>query len=67
VAVWSSVVGHRRWRSIEYRGYSLLCVSFRILMATSLMMVVVWDDASYSLVDIDRRFRGAYCPLHWGI
>jgi hypothetical protein len=28
-------------------------------MATSMNMAVFWDDAPRSLVDIDRRFRGA--------
>jgi hypothetical protein len=29
-------------------------------------MAVFWDVAPRSLVDIDRRFRGAYCPRHQG-
>jgi hypothetical protein len=27
-------------------------------------MAVLWDVAECSLVDIDRRFRGAYCRHH---
>jgi hypothetical protein len=27
----------------------------------TIKMAVFWDVASFSLVDIDRRFRGAYC------
>jgi hypothetical protein len=29
-------------------------------------MTGFWDIAPCSLVDVDRRFRGAYCPLHQG-
>jgi hypothetical protein len=29
-------------------------------------MTVFWDVAPCSLVQIDRRFRGAYCLLHQG-
>jgi hypothetical protein len=29
-------------------------------------MDVFWDVASYSLIDTDRRFRGAYCLHHQG-
>jgi hypothetical protein len=29
-------------------------------------MAVFWDVAPYSLVEIDRRFRGTYCPHHKG-
>jgi hypothetical protein len=34
------------------------------LTATIMKMVVFWDAALYTQVDIDRRFRGAYC-LHY--
>jgi hypothetical protein len=27
-------------------------------------MTVFWDDAPFSLVEINRRFRGAYCLHH---
>jgi hypothetical protein len=26
----------------------------------------VWDTVSYSLVEVDQRFRGAYCHHHQG-
>jgi hypothetical protein len=29
-------------------------------------MTVFWDNAPYSLVEVDRRFRGAYCLHHQG-
>jgi hypothetical protein len=32
---------------------------FQVLTATNMKMTVLWDVASCSLVDIDRRFRGA--------
>jgi hypothetical protein len=31
---------------------------------TSMKMAVFWDVAPCGLVDIDRRFRGAYCLHH---
>jgi hypothetical protein len=30
----------------------------------SMKMIVFWDVVPCSLVDIDRRFRGAYCLHH---
>jgi hypothetical protein len=38
-------------------------VRFHVLTAASMKMFVFWDVAPCSLVEIDRRFRGAYC-LH---
>jgi hypothetical protein len=29
-------------------------------------MTVFWDDARYSLIDNDQRFRGSYYILHQG-
>jgi hypothetical protein len=40
--------------------YNLIC---RVLTAASVKMTAVWDIASCSLVEVDRRFRGTYC-LH---
>jgi hypothetical protein len=36
-------------------------------MATSLKITVFWDVEPCSMVEIDRRFRDAYCiyHLHW--
>jgi hypothetical protein len=33
------------------------------LLSLSMDMAVFWDVATCSLVEIDRRFKGAYC-LH---
>jgi hypothetical protein len=38
-------------------------VRTQVLKATNMLMTVVWDVTLYSLVDKDRRFRGAYCPI----
>jgi hypothetical protein len=39
---------------------------FEVITAVSLKMVVSWDLSLYSLVNVDRRFRGAYCLHHQG-
>jgi hypothetical protein len=39
---------------------------FQVLTAVSMNMTVFWDVAPCSLVEIDRRFRGAYCLYHQG-
>jgi hypothetical protein len=41
-------------------------VKFKILTAGNMKMAVFWDFAACSLVEIDRRFRGAYCLHHKG-
>jgi hypothetical protein len=38
-------------------------VIFQVLTAASMKMAVCWVVAPYNLVDVYRRFRGAYC-LH---
>jgi hypothetical protein len=43
-----------------------LQLKFHVLRATSMKMAVFWDVASCSLVDINRRFWGAYCLRHQG-
>jgi hypothetical protein len=40
-------------------------VRFQVLTTTRMKMRAFLDIASYSLVGVDRRFRGAYC-LHQG-
>jgi hypothetical protein len=42
-----------------------ICVRCQVLMATNMKIIVFCDVAPCSLVEIDRRFRGAYC-LHQG-
>jgi hypothetical protein len=39
-------------------------VRFQVLTTASLKMTAFWDVASCSLVDVDGRFRGAYCRQH---
>jgi hypothetical protein len=34
---------------------------FRVLTAASMKMIVFWNVAPCNLVDIYRRFGGAYC------
>jgi hypothetical protein len=43
-----------------------LCYNMRLhdLTAASMQMIAFCDVASCSLVEVDRRFRGAYCPHH---
>jgi hypothetical protein len=41
-------------------------VRFQVLTATSMKMTVFWDVVPYSLIEIYRRFRGAYCLHHQG-
>jgi hypothetical protein len=45
---------------------SLSCVRFQVLTAASMKMIVFWDLAPSSLVEIYRRFRGAYSLQHQG-
>jgi hypothetical protein len=41
-------------------------VRFQILMAANMKMTAFWDIVPCSLVEVDRRFRGAYCLHHQG-
>jgi hypothetical protein len=41
-------------------------VRFQVLTVMSMKMTVFWDVTPYSLVDIDRRFRGTCCLHHQG-
>jgi hypothetical protein len=34
-------------------------VTFQNLKAATMKMIAFWDIASFSLVEVDRRFRGA--------
>jgi hypothetical protein len=38
-------------------------VRFQVFVAASMKVTFFWDIAPCSLVEVDRRFRGAYC-LH---
>jgi hypothetical protein len=37
---------------------------FKVLMATSVKTTAFWDTAPCRLVEVDRRFRDAYCLHH---
>jgi hypothetical protein len=39
---------------------------FQAVMAANMKIIVFWDIAPYSLVEVDRRFRGVYCLHHQG-
>jgi hypothetical protein len=41
-------------------------VKFQVPTAASMKITVFWDDAPCSLVEMDQRFRGAYCPYYHG-
>jgi hypothetical protein len=41
-------------------------VRFKFLRAASRKMTAFWDVAQLSLVEVDQRFRGAYCLYHQG-
>jgi hypothetical protein len=43
---------------------NIIYVRFKILTAASMKMIVFWDLAPCGLVEIDLRFRGAYCLHH---
>jgi hypothetical protein len=41
-------------------------VAFQVLTAASMKMIAFTEIALCSLVEVDRRFRGAYCLHHQG-
>jgi hypothetical protein len=41
-----------------------ICVRFQVLTAASMKFRVIWDVVPCSHVEVDRRFRGAYCLHH---
>jgi hypothetical protein len=42
------------------------CVRFQVLTAASVKFRVFWDVALCSYVEVDRRFRVAYCLHYYG-
>jgi hypothetical protein len=38
-------------------------VKFQVLTAANMKMTVLWDIASYSFAEIDRRFRSVLCVV----
>jgi hypothetical protein len=57
---------------VKYRTAesTVLCVlvfnHLQVLTAASMKFRVFWDVAPCSHVEVDRRFRGAYCLHHQG-
>jgi hypothetical protein len=49
----------------EYARF--ICVRFQVLTAASMKLTVFWDVALCSLVEVYRRFRGAYSLHHQGV
>jgi hypothetical protein len=50
----------------SYFSLNLYALRFQVLMAASMKVTVFWNVAPCSLIEIDRRFRGAYChSLPW--
>jgi hypothetical protein len=47
-------------------GLYTFLARFQVFTAASLMTTVFWDVAPCSLVEVYRRFRGAYCLHHRG-
>jgi hypothetical protein len=45
---------------------SCLLIYFQVRPTNLLRMRAFWDIAPCSLVGVDRRFKGAYCPHHQG-
>jgi hypothetical protein len=41
-------------------------VRVQVLTATSMKMTALWDISPCSLVEVDQRFRGAYCLRNQG-
>jgi hypothetical protein len=38
-------------------------VIFQVLAEVSMKVTALWDVAPFSVVEIDRRFRSAYCSM----
>jgi hypothetical protein len=47
-----------------YHPYNLYDARFQVVTAVSMKMTDFWDAAPCSHVEVDRRFRVAYC-LHY--
>jgi hypothetical protein len=41
-------------------------VRFQVLTAASMKMTLIWNVAPCNLVEVYRRFKGAYCLHHQG-
>jgi hypothetical protein len=51
---------------VRQREQAILRVRFQVLTASSMKMTAFWDMASYSLIEVNRRLRSAYCLRHQG-
>jgi hypothetical protein len=60
-------IGFHRINNSVSRFYLLLLVEFQVLKADSMKMTVFSVVEPCSLVETDRRFRGAYCFHHQGV
>jgi len=56
------------WYTTKYmeQQTKITYVRFQVLTAASMKFRVFWDVAPCSHVEVDRRFRGAYCLHHQG-
>jgi hypothetical protein len=52
-----------KW-ALTLMGENKLKARFQVLTAKCMKMTVFWDVVPCSLLEIDRRFRGAYCLHH---
>jgi hypothetical protein len=41
-------------------------VKLQVLMVASMKMIAFWDIVPCSFIEVDQRFRGAYCLHHQG-
>jgi hypothetical protein len=39
-------------------------MSFQVLTVANMKMIAFWDIAPCSVVEVDRRFKGAHCLHH---
>jgi hypothetical protein len=58
-------MGNRRYKNGRSLGLDVK-KRFKVLTAASMKMTAFWDIAPCSLIEVDRRFRGAYCVHHQG-
>jgi hypothetical protein len=65
VSVYSSVCSPALFISEATERVSLM-VKLQVLTAASMKMTVLWDVVPCSLVEVYRRFGGAYCLHHQG-
>jgi hypothetical protein len=56
-----------RYLPLSFSDRNFVCiVRFQVLMAASMNVIIFWDVAPYSLVEIYRRFRCTYCLWNVG-